>query len=85
MKYYIGKIEERNGDFEYSDSYLFTTDGDPHDYAEKQAKEWRGSGDDDWDDEHEAWWCDCTLVSNGGWSELPKADFDVLSKYIAVL
>ena len=33
MKYYIGKIMERNGDFEYSDTYLFATKGDPHKVA----------------------------------------------------
>lgn len=85
MKYYIGKIMESNGDYEYTDSYLFKTEGNPHDYGEKQAMEWRGSGEDDWDEDHEAWWCDSTLVSNGGHREVPKEDFDVLSKYIAVL
>lgn len=85
MKYYFGKIEERNGDFEYSDSYLFATDGDPHEYAKAQAMEWRGSGEDDWDEDHEGWWCDCTLIFDGGFREIPKEDFDVLSKYHSVL
>lgn len=85
MKYYIGRIEERNGDFEYRDTYLFATEGNPHDYAEKQAKEWRGSGEDDWSDEHEAWWCDHTLINNGGWVEVSKEEFEVLSKHIVVL
>jgi hypothetical protein len=28
MKYYIGKIEEVNGEFEYGTEYLFKTEGD---------------------------------------------------------
>lgn len=85
MKYYIGKIEERNGDFEYSDSYLFTTDGDPSKYAEKQTREWRGCTKGDWDKEQQGYWSDCTLVFNGGYREISKDDYEVLSNYIAVL
>lgn len=87
MKYYIGKIEERNGDFEYSESYLFKikTEGDPQKFAEETAMEWRGSSDDDWDEEQDGWWCDCTLVFNGGYREISEEDFNVLSNYIAVL
>lgn len=81
MKYYIGKILERNGEFEYTSDYLFQTEGDPHEYAKTQAMEWRGSSEDDWDEDHEGWWCDCTLVFDGGFREVPKEDFDVLSKY----
>ena len=85
MKFYLGKIEERNGDLEYSDIYLFATEGDPHEYAKAQAKEWRGSDDYDWDEGQGGWWCDCTLIFDGGFKEVPEEDFNVLSKYIAVL
>jgi hypothetical protein len=85
MKYYLGKVEERNGDFEYTSEYLFATKGDPHKYAKTQAMEWRGSGKDDWDEDQDGWWCDCTLVFDGGCREIPKEDFDVLSKYLAVM
>lgn len=85
MKFYIGKILERNGEFEYTDMYLFATEGNPLDYAEKQAMEWRGSGEDDWDKDQEGWWCDFTLIFDNGCREIPKEDFEVLSKYIAVL
>ena len=85
MKYYIGKILERNGEFEYTSDYLFQTEGDPHEYAGNQAKDWRGSDDDDWSDEDDGYWCDCTLVFNDGYREIPKEDYEVLSKYLAVL
>ena len=85
MKHYIGKVLERNGDFEYTDTYLFKTKGDPYKFTKKIAMEWRGSGEDDWDEDQDGWWCDCTLVFDGGCREIPKEDFDVLSKYLAVL
>ena len=83
MKYYIGKIEERNGDFEYTTDYLFTTDGDPHERAETTAEEWRGTGK--WDADLKGWWCEHTLIFNDGFKEVSKEDFDVLCKYIVVL
>jgi hypothetical protein len=85
MKYYLGRIEEYNGDMEYTDKFLFATDGDPDEHMKQAAKEWRGCTDDDWDEDHEAYWADQTLVASDGWREIPKEDFDVLAKYIAVL
>lgn len=85
MKYYIGKILERNGDFEYTSDYLFQTEGDPHEYADDQAKEWRGSDDDDWDDDHEGWWCDHTLIFNEGFREVTESEFFILNKYLPTL
>ena len=85
MKYYLGKILERNGDFEYTSEYLFATEGDPHEYAKTQAMEWRSSSEDDWDEDHEGWWCDCTLVFDGGYREIPEEDYVVLKKYLSVM
>jgi hypothetical protein len=85
MKYYLGKIEEINGDMEYTDKFLFTTKGSPDKYTKKVAMEWRGCSRGDWDKEHGGYWSDCTLVRDDGWREIPKEDFDVLRKYLAVL
>jgi hypothetical protein len=85
MKYYLGKVLERNGDMEYTDSYLFETDGDPSKLAEKIAMGWRGGDEDEWDEDQDGWWCDSTLIFNDGYREIPKEDFDVLQKYIPVL
>jgi len=85
MKYYIGKILERNGDFEYTDTYLFKTKGDPYKFTKKIAMEWRGGTKADYDDAHDGYWCDCTLIFNAGHNEIPEADFIVLNKYIPVM
>jgi hypothetical protein len=85
MKYYLGTIDERNGEMEYSEKYLFTTKGNAEKYAKKVAKNWRNSSSDDWDSYQEGYWSDCTLVFEGGYREIPKEDFDVLSKYMAVM
>jgi hypothetical protein len=86
MKHYIGRIEEVNGDMEYSDKFLFTTKGSPQKYAEKVAKDWRGSTRADWDKELLGWWADNgSLILAADWREIPKEDFEVLKKYIAVL
>jgi hypothetical protein len=85
MKHYIGKITERSGDMEYSDKYLFTTKGSPDRYAKKVAMEWRGCTKADWDARHDGWWCDDTLIFNDGAREIPKEDYEVLRKYLAVL
>lgn len=83
MKYYIGKIMERNGDFEYSDTYLFATKGDPHKVAKKIAKNWRGTGE--WDASHDGWWNDHTLIFNEGFREIPEEDYIILNKYIPAI
>ena len=85
MKYYLGKIEEINGDMEYSDKYLFATAGRPDRYVKKVARDWRGASNSDWDAGQGGYWVDHTLVRDDGWREIPKEDFDVLSKYLAVL
>jgi hypothetical protein len=43
VKYYLGSIDERNGDMEYSDKYLFMTKGSAEKYAKKVTKNWRNS------------------------------------------
>lgn len=85
MKHYLGRIEERNGGFEYDTPYLFTTKGSPAKYADKVAREWRGCVKGDWDKYEGGYWSDCTLVFAADYREIPKEDFEVLKKYIAVL
>jgi hypothetical protein len=85
MKYYLGKIEERNGGMEYSDKYLFVTTKNPDKYAEKVAMTWRGGDKSDYDADQDGYWSDSTLIFDHGATEIPKEDFDVLRKYIPVL
>ena len=85
MKYYIGEITERNGEFEYNTKYLFATYSDPEEYSNDVAMEWRGSDKDDWDEDHEGYWCDGTLIFDGGSKEVSQEDFEVLKKYLSIL
>lgn len=84
MKHYLGKITERNGDFEYTTEFLFSTKGSPDKYINKQVKEWRGCTKDDWDKELMGYWSDHTLIWASGYTNVPEADFVVLSKYIPI-
>lgn len=85
MKYYLGRIRERNGDMEYDAKYLFTTSEDPDEYTDKVAMDWRGGERSDWDRQWEGYWCDGTLIFDDGSQEIPKEDFEVLKKYLSVL
>ena len=85
MKYYLGRIEEINGDMEYTDKFLFHTKGSPDKYLKQTAKEWRDCSSGDWDKEMQGYWCYGTIIRADGWREIPKEDFDVLAKYLAVL
>ena len=85
MKYYIGQIHERNGEFGYNTKYLFATDGNPDEYSNNVAMEWRGGDEDDWDEDHRGYWSDCSLIFNGGSKEISQEDFEVLKKYLSIL
>jgi hypothetical protein len=85
MKYYIGEINERNGDMEYDTKYLFATEGNPDDHSKNVAMEWRGGDESDWDEDQEGYWSDCSLIFDSGYIEIPKKDFDILRKYLSVL
>jgi hypothetical protein len=85
MKYYIGEINERNGDMEYDTKYLFATASNPREHTKRVAMEWRGGDEDDWDEDQEGYWCDGSLIFDSGSTEIPKKDFEVLRKYLSVL
>lgn len=84
MKYYIGKIEERNGDMEYDTQYVFQTEGDPDEYTDTLAKSWRGD-EEEFDYVQNGYWSDGTLIFDAGSREVSQSDFDVLKKYLSVL
>ena len=79
-KYYIGRISEANGDFEYDTLYVFETTGDPDKHANKVAKNWRGKLE--YDATYGGYWCEGTLIADCGSNEIPKQDYDVLKKYL---
>ncbi len=84
-KFYIGSITERNGEFEYSEKFIFSTGGSPYRYADKIAKNWRGEGDVSFDEDEGGYWSGHTVVSAGSCREIPEEDFEVLKKYICKL
>jgi hypothetical protein len=47
--------------------------------------EWRGSDKDDWDEALEGYWCDGTLIFDGGSKEISQENFEVLKKYLSIL
>lgn len=85
MKHYFARITENNGGMEYDTPFLFVIKGDPHKYAKKIAKDWRGSDASDWDKALGGYWCDETMICVDDYREIPEADFEVLKKYLAVL
>lgn len=85
MKYYIGKIEVTYGELEYSDMFLFSTKGNSNKYMDKVARDWLGCSKGDYDKHQGGYWSDCTFVRDDGHREIPRVDFDVLSKYLSVL
>lgn len=85
MKYYIGKIKERNGLMEYDTQYVFRTEGNPDMYADKVAEGWRGGSVDDWDEFEQGYWADNTLIFDDGSCEISQSAFDVLKHYLPLL
>ena len=85
MKYYIGEIMEMSSGMEYNSMYLFATKGSPEKYTDKVTMKWRGCNKRDWDESHNGYWSDNTLIQDEGYKEISKEDFEVLSKYLAKL
>lgn len=84
MSFYIATIKEIDGDKEYTSDVLFESD-DPKDKADKIAANWRGAFDPEWDEVYGGYWDDGALIKCTHYVEIPKEDFDVLKKYLAVL
>ena len=83
MKYYLGKILERNGDFEYTDMYLFKTELDPEKFAEDTAGSWRPNTT--WSSAHQGYWCEHTLIFSEGCTEITEEAFVMLNRFIPVI
>ena len=84
MKTYVGKINERNGDMEYSSEFLFETKGNPELRLDKIAANWRGSKMK-YDPHHGGYWCDNTLIRSDGHRLIDPVDVPVLKKYFCTL
>jgi len=83
MKYYLGSIDEKNGDFEYSTTIIFETDKDPNDKHDEIAKTWRDSDDGhEWDEDGGYYECDFTSIEAGRLAEITKEVYDTLTKIL---
>jgi len=51
---YLGEIEERHGEVEFSNTVLLEDNTD--DYLKQYTKEWYGSDDDDFDEDDGGFW-----------------------------
>lgn len=69
MKYYIGVLDTRNGEYEYDSHVRFSTKEDPAKYLERIARSWYGIPDsctiEDCEDEAELTEENCPLEDGG--------------------
>ena len=78
MKYLIGDIKERIGDYEFITSFRFQTDKDPSERHQEIAKTWRNEEGDSWDDNDNCYYSDCIAISTGKLTEINKEVYDAL-------
>jgi hypothetical protein len=81
MAYYFGKIEEYQGSLEFDTPVIFETEADPSDVMDDIARGWR-TQEPFYDEYHEGYWHGEILSMVGDYREIPKADFEVLAKYL---
>jgi hypothetical protein len=82
MKYYFATILEVSSGMEFGTDYVFATDDNPADVADKTAKYWRNIDGSIWHEDYQAYEEEYVFMSDHGTREIPKEDFDVLSKYL---
>lgn len=94
MTYYIGKIQERRGEFENYETIMFKTDECPREYLEVLAYEWYDLNDpmdfllntpeaakeffEVYKADEEWMWNDCMIYAAGDHEEVPKDIWDFL-------
>ena len=84
MKYYIYKIFERNGNYEYTHKCLTAMPDDaeqtPEEFLEETARTFYSDSEDK---EDNYWWHFGELVTRGDEiTEVTKEEYDILQKYI---
>ena len=83
IKFYIGHLFERNGDFTYNNTQLFQTDGDPYGFLDGVASSWYGEENDIQAKENDGYYFDCgaVFVRADRFQEVSAEDYAVLTKY----
>tara|TARA_B110000483_G_scaffold217206_1_gene269398 strand:+ start:335 stop:595 length:261 start_codon:yes stop_codon:yes gene_type:complete len=84
MKYYLANIDEQSGEFSFSTTICFATDGDATEYHENVARTWY---DEDGAElyEHGVYWNDYVAHSAGQLTEVDKGTFEGVQKHIMKL
>jgi hypothetical protein len=84
QKHYITEIEEQHGEYQHTTKYLFTTAGDPFEYADKVSKTWYSDKSEPAD--NGGYWHNGEIISSvGEVKEIPASHFAILKKYLSVL
>ena len=80
--YYLGEVEEHNGEYEYNIKYVFKTSGNPKDYNEHVAKNWYGGEavEDEYGYSHGD-----IMTCAGPVQKLSEDHFKVMKRYLNVL
>jgi hypothetical protein len=81
IKYYIGYIEVRNGEYEYSATIRFKTKSDPYRYLRKVASTWYGEEGKLQDVEDGAYYfhAGCVCAEEGRCQELTQEVYDAIT------
>lgn len=83
-KYYIANIDVEVGEFEFTDTYLFQTDGDPQEYHYETTRHWyeeEGAKPNEFDKfENDMVW-----YSTGKFTEISETTFNEMKKHLVEL
>ena len=83
MKYWIANIDERNGEFEYEQTIIFTaaTKAEADDTHEFYASTWYGEDNMRWDEDDKCYWYEHVTITEGTMTEIDEHTFDQIRKH----
>ena len=85
MKYYVGKIVDRMGEYEWETTIRFCTDRNPEAYLDILAMGWRLE-DAEWSEEYGGYdHGDGIVVTAGQWKEVSQSTYEGLDGIVTVL
>lgn len=84
IKYYIGQLNIRHGEYEFTKTFKFFTDAEPNEYMDMQAKTWYGERDDD---EEDAYFFDCGNICTtvDGYQEITQEIYEALKIIVEII
>ena len=81
LKHYLGQLEIRHGEYEFTYTLKFRTTGEPYKYLNSIARGFYGEPDEAQDADSTGYYFNCgeVFVEAGGIQELSQATFDELT------